>query len=154
MAGDKRPVSVLVVIHDTKLNILLLERARRKDFWQSVTGSQEDQEPLYETARREVLEETGISANPENLIDWRLSNRFEIFPEWRFRYPAGVSHNLEHVYSLCVPCGTPIVIAPSEHLDHLWLPWREAADKVFSWTNRDAILMLPLLHQDDADFSS
>lgn len=153
MPGNKNPVSVLVLIHDSNLDVLLLERASRKDFWQSVTGSQEDREAIFETARREVLEETGIAAIPEDFIDWRLSNRFEIFPEWRHRYPAGVSHNLEHVYSLCVPRDTAISIAPDEHLSHLWLPWREAADKVFSWTNRDAILMLPLLHQDDADFS-
>lgn len=150
MSGNKKPVSVLVLIHDPNLEVLLLERAKRKDFWQSVTGSQEDHEPLGATARREVLEETGIEAAPQDFIDWRLSNRFEIFPEWRHRYPAGVSHNLEHVYSLCVPRRTPIVIAPGEHLDHLWLPWRAAAEKVFSWTNRDAILMLPWLRQEDA----
>jgi len=153
MTGNKRPISVLVLIHDPDLNILLLERARRKGFWQSVTGSQEDLEPLHETARREVLEETGIVAAPVDLIDWRLSNRFEIFPEWRHRYPAGVGHNLEHVYSLCVPRDTTIVIASGEHLDYLWLPWRAAADKVFSWTNRDAILMLPQLLQDEAGLS-
>ena len=154
MSGNKKPVSVLVLIHTAELDVLLLERASRPDFWQSVTGSQEDGEGLDETARREVLEETGIAVAPGDLIDWRLSNRFEIFPEWRYRYPAGVSHNLEHVFALCIPRDTAIVTAPDEHLGHLWLPWREAADKVFSWTNRDAILMLPLLSQDDTDLSA
>jgi len=153
MPGSKNPVSVLVLIHAPNLDVLLLERAARPGFWQSVTGSQEDGEPLHETARREVLEETGIAVAAEDLIDWRLSNRFEIFPEWRYRYPTGVSHNLEHVYGLCVPRDTAVVTAPDEHLGQLWLPWRVAADKVFSWTNRDAILMLPLLHQDAAGFS-
>ena len=153
MTGSKNPVSVLVLIHAPNLDVLLLERAARPGFWQSVTGSQEDGEPLHETARREVLEETGIAVASQDLVDWHLSNRFEIFPEWRHRYPAGVSHNLEHVYVLCVSRDTPIVTAPDEHLDHLWVPWRTAADKVFSWTNRDAILMLPLLDQDAADFS-
>ena len=146
MSGNKRPVSVMVLIHDANLDVLLLERAARPGFWQSVTGSQENGEHLLETARREVLEETGIAAAPGDLIDWRLSNRFEILPLWRHRYPQGVGHNLEHVYSLCVARDAPIVIAPLEHLRHLWLPWRGAADKVFSWTNRDAILMLPLGH--------
>jgi len=145
MPGSKKPVSVLVLIHTPSLEILLLERARRPGFWQSVTGSQEDDESLTETARRETQEETGIAAPAEAFIDWRLSNRFEIFPEWRQRYPDGVSHNLEHVYSLCVPRESRIVIAPQEHLAHLWLPWRAAADKVFSWSNRDTILMLPML---------
>ncbi|MCX7178137.1 MAG: dihydroneopterin triphosphate diphosphatase [Proteobacteria bacterium] len=148
MSGTKKPVSVLVLIHTPALEILLLERASRQGFWQSVTGSQEDGEELRATARREVREETGIDAAAEDLIDWRLTHRYEIFAEWRHRYAAGVSHNLEHVYSLCVPRQTPIVLSPSEHLDHLWLPWREAADKVFSWSNRDVILMLPLRQPD------
>lgn len=144
MAGNKKPVSVLVLIHTPALEVLLLERASHPGFWQSVTGSQEDGENLRDTARREVQEETGIVAVADELIDWRLSNRYEIFAEWRHRYPAGVTHNLEHVYSLCVPRAMPVVISPLEHLDQLWLPWREAAQKVFSWSNRDAILMLPL----------
>ena len=145
MPGSKKPVSVLVLIHAPSLEILLLDRATRPGFWQSVTGSSEGEEALLETARRETWEETGIDAPAEAFIDWRLSNRFEIFSQWSHRYPEGVSHNLEHVYSLCVPRETEINLSPQEHLAHLWLPWRAAADKVFSWSNRDAILMLPLL---------
>ncbi len=144
MQATKRPVSALVLIHTPSLDVLLLERASIPGFWQSVTGSQEDDETLVQTAQRETAEETGVVVAPGSLIDWRLSNRYEIFPAWRHRYAAGVSHNLEQVFSLCVPAGTPITIAPQEHLAHLWLPWREAAAKVFSWSNRDAILMLPL----------
>ena len=145
MAGSKKPVSVLVLIHTPRLEVLLLERASRPGFWQSVTGSQEGGEPLAHTAWRETREETGLDIAAEALIDWRLSNRYEILPTWRYRYPDGVSHNLEHVYSLCVPHAAPVVLAPAEHLAQLWLPWQEAAAKVFSWSNRDAILMLPLL---------
>lgn len=147
MPGSKKPVSVLVLIHTPQLEVLLLDRATRPGFWQSVTGSQEGNEALGETARRETREETGIDAPPGALIDWRLANRFEIFRQWRQRYPDGVSHNVEHVYSLCVPRESEIIISPQEHLAHLWLPWRAAADKVFSWSNRDAILMLPLLQE-------
>lgn len=144
MAGTKRPVSVLVVIHDLQLNILLLERALHPGYWQSVTGSQEEDESLAATAAREVMEETGIVCTTDDLADWRLSNRFEIFAEWRHRYPAGVTHNVEHVFSLCVPAGTSARPAPGEHLAVRWLPWRQAASACFSWTNRDAILMLGL----------
>lgn len=139
----KKPVSVLVVIHTPPLEILLLERARHPGFWQSVTGSQEDDEPLLETARREVREETGIDAARSDFIDWQLSNRFEIFPEWRDRYGPGVTHNIEHVFSLCVPTGTPVTVVPEEHLGYRWLPWQLAAAECFSWSNRDAILTLP-----------
>ena len=48
----KQPVSVLVVLHDGNGNILLIERADRAGFWQSVTGSIEAGETLAQTARR------------------------------------------------------------------------------------------------------
>jgi dATP pyrophosphohydrolase len=138
----KRPVSVLVVVHTAALDILLLERASHPGYWQSVTGSQEGDESLAETAVREVAEETGIAAGVTALADWRLTNRFEIFAEWRHRYGDGVTHNTEHVFSLCVAPETAVRIAPEEHLASRWLPWREAAAACFSWSNRDAILML------------
>lgn len=142
MTTYKRPVSVLVVIHTPNRNILLLERAMRRGFWQSVTGSQEEGESLLETARREVEEETGICASAKNIRDWQHTNTFEIFPEWRYRYAPGITHNIEHVFSLQVPEGQAVRLAPDEHLDYCWLPWREAAEKCFSWSNRDAILRL------------
>ncbi len=143
MSAYKRPVSVLVVIHTPDLRVLLLERAAHAGYWQSVTGSQEDGESLIETAAREVEEETGIAAHQGAFRDWQLSNRFEIFAEWRYRYAPGVTHNTEHVFSLELPAIQPVVIAPDEHLNYRWLPWREAAENCFSWSNRDAILMLP-----------
>ena len=139
----KRPVSVLVVIHTADLQILLLERASRAGYWQSVTGSQEGSESLVETAVRELREETGIRVKPAALRDWQLINTFEIFAEWRHRYAPEVTHNTEHVFSLELTEIVPVSIAPDEHLAYQWLPLREAAGKCFSWSNRDAILMLP-----------
>lgn len=139
----KKPVSVLAVIHTPALDVLLLERARHPGYWQSVTGSQEDDEQLIETARREVREETGIEAPAADFVDWQLTNRYEIFAEWRYRYAPGVTHNIEHVFSLCVPEPRAVTIAADEHLGYRWLPWREAAAACFSWSNRDAILELP-----------
>jgi dATP pyrophosphohydrolase len=143
-SGNKNPVSVLVVVHTQALDVMLLERAAHPGYWQSVTGSQEGDESLIDTARRELQEETGIVALADQLHDWRLSNRYEIFAEWRHRYPAGVTHNVEHVFSLCLPTTLAITIEPEEHLASRWLPWREAASACFSWTNHDAILMLGL----------
>ena len=139
----KKPVSVLVVIHSPDRQILLLERAAHPGYWQSVTGSQEDDEALIDTAVPEVGEETGIAVTVDRLIDWQQTNTYEIFPEWRHRYAPGVTENTEHVFSLEVPRETPVRIAPGEHLGHCWLPLEEAAAKVFSWSNRDAILALP-----------
>jgi dihydroneopterin triphosphate diphosphatase len=141
--SHKQPVSVLVVIHSPDFQILLLERAAHPGYWQSVTGSREGDEALIDTAVREVAEETGIAVTRGQLDDWQSTNTYEIFPEWRHRYAPGVTQNTEHVFSLEVPRDTPVRTAPGEHLDHCWLPLTEAAAKVFSWSNRDAILALP-----------
>ena len=142
----KIPVSVLVVIHTRALDVLLLERFDRPGFWQSVTGSLDRlDEPLEETARREVLEETGIDAGQGRLADWKQSSRYEIYPHWRARYGPGVTENVEHAFGLELDDRVPVVLSPREHTRYEWLPWSEAAGKVFSSTNGDAIRRLPLL---------
>lgn len=141
--GWKIPVSTLVVIHTPALEVLLLERADHPGFWQSVTGSQDEGETLVQTAIREVAEETGLDATRYALEAWNLQNVYEIYPVWRHRYPPGVTHNTEHVFGLRVPGPLPVTLSPREHLRHAWLGWREAADRVFSWSNRRAILALP-----------
>lgn len=157
----KIPESVLVVIHTSDLEVLLIERADKPGYWQSVTGSKDSEdEPLEQTAVREVAEETGIriAAPPVDvgvqndgapivpmwhLCNWQLVNIFEIYPVWRHRYAPGITRNREHVFGLLVPRSIPIVLAPREHLNHVWLPYREAADKCFSPSNAEAILQLP-----------
>jgi len=136
----KQPVSVLVLVYTPDRTVLLIERADFPDHWQSVTGSQEPGEVLPATAARELLEETGIDAQACGaLTDWNMSNVYEIFPKWRHRYPPGTTHNTEHVFALEVPAPMPVTLNPREHLRAVWLPWREAAARCFSWTNRAAI---------------
>jgi len=139
----KIPVSVLVVIYTRRLEVLLLERADHPGYWQSVTGSQDESETLEQTAVREVREETGLDAGVHVLSDWRLQNEYEIFPEWRWRYAPGVTHNTEHVFGLAVPAPVDVHVAPREHLGFVWLPWAEAAQRCFSWSNAAAIRTLP-----------
>jgi len=139
----KLPLSVLVVVHTANLEVLLLERALLPGYWQSVTGSLDwEQEPLELAAAREVKEETGIDAARGRLSRWNVANSFEIFQQWRHRFGPGVTHNTEHVFGLALPAVVPVTIAPEEHSAFAWLPWREAAQKCFSWSNRDAIRML------------
>lgn len=172
----KIPESVLVVIHTDELEVLLLERADKPTFWQSVTGSKDtEDEPLPSVAIREVWEETGIIVQEDGLpllsdassggagqernqetiatsmavpvaalLDWQLSNVYEIYPVWRHRYAPGVVRNTEHVFSLQVPRDIGIVLSPREHLQYCWLPYREAADRCFSSSNAEAILQLPV----------
>ena len=141
-AAFKVPVSTLVVVHTPALEVLLLERADRPGFWQSVTGSQDPGETLEQTAVREVAEETGIDARRYRLEAWNLQNVYEIYPVWRHRYAPGVTYNTEHVFGLAVPRDVGVRVAPREHLQSKWVGWREAAEQVFSWSNRKAILML------------
>jgi len=143
MQRYKQPVSVLVVIYTPALEVLLLERADHPGYWQSVTGSRDGGEVLHDTAVREVREETGLDASRYVLSDWRQQNEYEIYPHWRHRYPPGVTHNTEHVFGLLLPQPLAIRIAPREHLQYQWLPWQQAAAKVFSPSNRAAILQLP-----------
>ena len=140
----KQPLSVLVLVYTSDLAVLLLERADYPEHWQSVTGSVEAGESLEHAAVRELAEETGIEAAAfGGVTDWKMQNVFEIFPQWRDRYPPGTTHNTEHVFALEVPAPVPVRLAPREHVRFLWLPWRDAVEKCFSWTNRAAIEALP-----------
>jgi dATP pyrophosphohydrolase len=145
----KIPESVLVVIYTPNLDVLIIERADRPGFWQSVTGSKDHvDEPLAETAIREVAEETGIVVGSETvptsaLVDWGEQIEYEIYPVWRHRYAEGVTRNVEHWFGLEVPQRLEVTLAPREHTAFLWLPYAEAAARCFSWSNRDAILQLP-----------
>lgn len=139
----KIPRSTMIVIYNHQLEVLLIERADHPGFWQSVTGSQDEGESLIETAKREVMEETGIDVARHLLTDWQQQNVYEIFPIWRHRYAPDVTHNTEHVFGLRVDGRVPVRLSPREHLQHVWLPVDKAAPLCFSCSNREAILSLP-----------
>ncbi len=143
MIAHKIPVSVLVVIHSADGRVLLMERADAPGYWQSVTGSQDEGETLRETAVREVREETGLDAGQFELTAWDIETRYEIYERWRHRYAPGVTHNTEHVFGLKLPAPRPVTLSAREHLDYVWLPWHEAAERCFSRSNAAAIRQLP-----------
>jgi len=142
----KIPISVLVVIYKANGDVLLIERADRVSFWQSVTGSLDSpNEELAGAAAREVFEETGIDV--DQLPQGALRNmhhqiEYEIYPDWRFRYAPGVTKNTEHWFALEVPSDTPVRLAPREHVAYEWLPFETAVKKCFSPSNGEAILKL------------
>ncbi len=146
MKKFKTPVSALVLIHTPDLQVLIMERADKAGFWQSVTGSVEGDETPQQAAIREVLEETGLDAAQYDLQDWQASNVYEIYPHWRYRYAPGVTENTEHLFGLELPKKLPIKLSPNEHVRYEWVDWREAAKRVFSWTNVDALKRLGELH--------
>lgn len=152
----KIPESVLVVIYTPALDVLIIERADHPGFWQSVTGSKDRiDEPLEETAVREVAEETGIVVGGpfvriDALVDWGEQIEYEIYPVWRHRYAEGVTRNVEHWFGLEVPRQLAVTLAPREHTAYAWLPYEQAAARCFSSSNRDAILQLPRRLRADA----
>jgi dATP pyrophosphohydrolase len=134
----KRPESVLVVVHTRAGQVLMLERIRPRGYWQSVTGSLEWGELPAQAARRELAEETGlVGLEPR---DRQRSNRFEIMGQWSDRYAPGVKENLEHVFTLELDDCVEIRLDPREHCRYRWMERQEAAERAFSWSNRDAIL--------------
>jgi len=136
----KRPESVLVVVYTRTGKVLLLRRADVPEFWQSVTGSMEwgDELPA-ETAVRELREETGIVASTAELTDWKIQQRYEIFSRFRYRYAPGIEENTEHFFSLELADECPATVNPDEHLEYAGVPFDQAIERVFSWTNRDAL---------------
>ena len=142
----KIPISVLVVIYKSNGDVLLIERADRTSFWQSVTGSLDAlDEDLALAAAREVFEETGIAVDQlpkDALKNMHHQIEYQIYPDWRFRYAPGVTSNVEHWFALQVPDDTPVKLAPREHVAYEWLPYVEAAKKCFSPSNGEAILKL------------
>lgn len=147
MPHYKTPISALVLIYTTELQVLIMERADKAGFWQSVTGSLEGNETPWQAAIREVREETGLDAMQYDFEDWQVSNTYEIYQHWRHRYAPGVIENREYLFGLSLPVPLPIKMAPNEHVRYEWVDWREAAKRVFSWTNVDALKRLGERHQ-------
>ena len=134
----KRPESVLVIVHTKTGYVLVMRRVNPDDFWQSVTGSLEWGELAFDAAVRELKEETGLDG--ADLVDCNFSQEFEIYSMWRQRYQPGVTHNIEHVFTLELEDCRDIQIDPREHIEYRWLPRDEAIAQASSHTNRHAIV--------------
>jgi dATP pyrophosphohydrolase len=132
----------LIVIFTAGGEYLLLERRRPPGFWQSVTGSLEWGEAADAAARREVIEETGITQGV--LVNLQWTQVYEILPAFGKIYAPGVTINLEHAFSLRLPQRVPVVLSDSEHVQYRWVPSLEALDSVSSSTNRAVIADLRL----------
>lgn len=142
MPQFRRPESVLIVIYTEGGEFLLLERRRPPGFWQSVTGSLEWGEPADSAARREVIEETGITKGV--LVNLQWTQVYEILPSFGKTYAPGVTLNLEHAFSLRLQHREPVMLSATEHVQFRWASDRDAVATVSSGTNRAVIEKLRL----------
>lgn len=142
LATFRRPESVLIVIYTADGEFLLLERRRPPGFWQSVTGSMEWDEHADAAARREVIEETGITQGA--LVNLQWTQVYEILPAFGKVYAPGITRNLEHAFSLRLPHRVAVVLSAAEHLQFRWIPYLEALETASSSTNRAVIAELRL----------
>jgi lipoyl(octanoyl) transferase len=130
---------VKVVVHDDGHVLLLHRRPERGNFWQPITGSIEEGETPLETARRELVEETGHGGEP---LDMDLRQSFMIesqFLQSRYTTPIIAS---EIGFRASLDSRLPIKIDPLEHDDHGWFTFAEAYERI-RWTDdREALEQL------------
>lgn len=132
----------MIVIYTEGGDFLLLERRRPLGFWQSVTGSLEWGELADAAARREVIEETGITQGV--LVNLQWTQVYEIMPAFGKVYAPGITRNLEHAFSLRLPQRVPVTLSESEHVQFRWASALDALETVSSSTNRNVIAELRL----------
>lgn len=138
----KNPNSILLIIFTTKFKVLLLKKNSKRDLWQSVTGSMELGENPYDTALRELQEETGINKQKSDLIFDDLSHKFMIYSEWIDRYKESTYSNKEYIFSLKLNDEVSVKLS-REHSSYKWVDLNEAIHMVFSWTNKAALKAIP-----------
>ena len=139
----RRAESVLVVVFTDDADILLLKRSQPFEFWQSVTGSLLEGEAHVEAAKRELSEETGIIDGVLSFTG--VSRQFTIDPRWRNRFAPGTVENVEYEYYYRLSTRSAIQLADDEHSSFEWLQIDGAIDRVWSWTNRQALEHLRLV---------
>ena len=118
-----------------------MQRVDAPDYWQSVTGGLDENEVAAQTAARELMEETGLTAqsNAIKIIDHQCSSIFEISGVWRKRYHPDQTHNREHLFSVQLDEQLPIKLNDTEHSAMVWLPATQAMERATSPTNQQAI---------------
>ncbi|MDH5393338.1 MAG: dihydroneopterin triphosphate diphosphatase [Gammaproteobacteria bacterium] len=140
MTQFKRPESVLIVVCTGDQRVLLMQRLQPEGFWQSVTGSLEENETAQETAQRELFEETGLS--DVDVIDSGIQNIYPIHAGWRHRYDEKIQYNKETVFIARLSAECEIQFSADEHREYRWLEKQQAVELCSSVSNARAIEML------------
>ena len=89
--------------------------------WDFVKGKIEKNEELYETARREAAEETGIT-------DLQFIDGFTEYVEYDFRFKNEIVH--KKVIFFLAKTDAKNVCISHEHIDYIWLGYNHAFEKI------------------------
>src|SRR5216684_3648865 len=127
---------VKVMVHDDHHILLLHRRRERGNFWQPITGSIEDGESPLETARREIVEETGNRAEPDDI---ELTQSFMIESAFlEARYPTPIIAS-EVGFVAQLDSTLPIRMDEEEHDEYGWFTFPDAYERI-RWTDdREAL---------------
>jgi dATP pyrophosphohydrolase len=127
----RRPEEALVVVHRQGLHgrefLVLLRAPDRQGYWHVVAGALEWGEAAAAAAARELLEETGLEAAPEDL---GLALRYPLGeepPEVRARFAPGIEAVAIYAFAAEAPSGWEPVL-DEEHVDHRWCSAEDAAE--------------------------
>ena len=88
-------------------------------------------------ARREVIEETGITQGV--LVNLQWTQVYEILPAFGKVYAPGITQNLEHAFSLRLQGARAGDFERCEHVQFRWVSAADALETASSSTNRAVI---------------
>ena len=110
--------------------VLIFKRsAKRKGFWQNITGGVHVGENLHEAVRREVFEETGIAM--ESINPFATSYRYSFMGDDGYILD-------EYVFGCCVNDDDEVQLG-DEHVEFKWVSPKEAKEAMIFDDNRKAI---------------
>ena len=114
----------------------------RSDFdqWQFVAGGGEDEETPLQAAKREIWEETGITAEQITQLTSMCYIPTDIFPA-KYLYNWAKDTYVVPEYAFGFACPQEITLS-NEHTECVWLPYAEAREKLKWDSNRTALYEL------------
>jgi 8-oxo-dGTP pyrophosphatase MutT (NUDIX family) len=89
--------------------------------WDFVKGKMEKNEKAYETARREAVEETGIS-------NFQFIDGFEEYVEYEFKFKNQSIH--KKVIFFLAKTSVKKIQLSHEHIDYIWLNYSDTLKKI------------------------
>lgn len=138
----RAPFQVLVILYKQTDNLPLFCIFHRADFaqWQFIAGGGEDAETPLEAAKRETMEESGVTPQKwTELTSLSYIPASVICEKHRQNWPKDTYVIPE--YSFGFACAEEIKLS-CEHTEYLWVSYEEAMQKLKWDSNRTALYEL------------